>query len=139
MTGMVITHTIRIGMANKNQYLRWVFEKHPKLVSNLATSTPSSALMHLKVFMLCSMSLGWSKNIILMNEIVKFFLKLFTNFLLMKNQMTEIKETIQKRMIGNNDNKNSLKTEFDSNGPLISLSVIKQSNERNVSDAPPSL
>ena len=49
------------------------------------------------------------------------------------------KSTIMKMMIGRNAIKNSLKIEFDGNGPLISVSVTNQSNDKNVSDDDPTL
>ena len=48
-------------------------------------------------------------------------------------------KTIMKMMIGRNAIKNSLKIEFDGNGPLISVSVTNQSNDKNVSDDDPTL
>ena len=45
--------------------------------------------------------------------------------------------TIKNRIIGKRANRNNFKIEFDSKGPFISYSVMKQSNERKESEAPP--
>ena len=42
-------------------------------------------------------------------------------------------------IIGNSPVKNNLKIELDGNGPLISVSVTNQSNDKNVSDDDPTL
>ena len=48
-------------------------------------------------------------------------------------------KTIMKMMIGRNAIRNNLKIELDGNGPLISVSVTNQSNDKNVSDDDPTL
>ena len=51
--------------------------------------------------------------------------------------MIHIDDTIKNRIIGRNDIKNSLKMAFDGNGPFTSVSVMNQSNDKNVSDDDP--
>ena len=51
--------------------------------------------------------------------------------------MTHINDTIKNRIIGRNEIKNSLKMAFDGNGPLTSVSVMNQSNDKNVSEDDP--
>jgi hypothetical protein len=73
----------------------------------------------------------------LMNEMIKF-LFIDETHLLCTSQMTNHSSEINRvRIIGKNATRNSLNSTFDGNGPLISYSVMKQSNDKNVSEAPP--
>ena len=53
--------------------------------------------------------------------------------------MTHITDMMINSMIGSRAIKNNLKNVFDGNGPVISISVKKQSNDKNVSDDDPTL
>ena len=48
-----------------------------------------------------------------------------------------INDTIKNKIIGKNEIKNSLKMAFDGKGPFTSVSVMNQSNDKNVSDDDP--
>ena len=53
--------------------------------------------------------------------------------------INQIIDVMKKSMIGSIAIKNSLKNVFDGNGPVISMSVKKQSIDKNVSDDEPIL
>ena len=81
-----------------------------------------------------SASVGWSKNMMLMNDMAIFRLNSGTQFVQTIFTTTQIKNVIMNSIIGSIDIKNSLKNVFEGNGPVISMSVKKQSNDKNVSD-----
>ena len=66
------------------------------------------------------------------NDMTKFLVISGNQFLLTNFIIVQIKATIRNKINGRIDNKNSLKIEFDSKGSLISVSEIKQSNDKNV-------
>ena len=74
-----------------------------------------------------------------MNEMAKFLAISGTNFLFINFTIIHINVTIKNKIKGRTDSKNSLKIEFDSNGPLTSVSEIKQSNDKNVCFGSPTL
>ena len=86
-----------------------------------------------------SASVGWSKNIILINDIAMFRFKSGIHFFHIIFAMTHITDMMINSMIGSRAIKNSLKNVFDGKGPVISISVKKQSNDKNVSDEEPTL
>ena len=76
---------------------------------------------------------------ILINEIAMFRLKSGTYLGRTIVTITQNIDVIKNRMIGSIAIKNSLKNVFEGNGPVISISVKKQSNDKNVSDDDPTL
>ena len=74
-----------------------------------------------------------------MNEIAKFLAISGTHFVFIIFTIIHIKATRVNKTNGRTDSKNSLKIEFDSNGPLTSVSVIKQSKDKNVCFGSPTL
>ena len=66
------------------------------------------------------------------NDMTKFLVISGNQFLLTNFIIIHIIATITNRINGKIDSKNSLKIEFDSKGPIISASEIKQSNDKNV-------
>ena len=109
------------------------------LVSVLVILTPFSISIHLNIPILFSASFGWSINTIVMKEITKFLIILFIHLGLMRYTITQIIETAKNIMKGSQNRRKSLKTSLELKGPLISLSLIKQSILKNVSVDPPSL
>ena len=73
------------------------------------------------------------------NDIAMFRFKSMIQLLLIMYVSIHINSTIKNMIKGNIPVKNSLKIEFDGNGPLISVSVTNQSNDKNVSDDDPTL
>ena len=82
---------------------------------------------------------GWRMKTMVMNEMDKFRVISGTHFLLTNFMIIHIKVTIRNRINGRTDSKNSLKIEFDSKCLLISISEIKQSNDKNVCFGSPTL
>ena len=76
---------------------------------------------------------------ILMNDMAMLRLNSGTQFVQIIFTMTQIKNVIMNSIIGSIDIKNNLKNVFEGNGPVISISVKKQSNDKNVSDEEPTL
>ena len=74
-----------------------------------------------------------------MNDIIKFLVRLFTQLFFIKYTIIQMNATIANNIIGRRASKKSLKTSFDSKGPLMSLSLMNQSKERKESDEPPIL
>ena len=74
-----------------------------------------------------------------MKEITKFLLRLLTHFLLRQNTSNQTMATMMNTIMGSRAERNSFRNTFAGKGPFISLSVTKQSNERNVSDDDPTL
>ena len=66
-----------------------------------------------------------------------FLVKFFINDGLIKRTHTQINDISPIKANGSTPVRNSLKNEFDGNGPLIWVSVINQSNERNAWDDEP--
>ena len=75
----------------------------------------------------------------LINEIAIFRLKSGTHLWHTTFTMTQNIDVIKKSMIGSIAIKNSLKNVLDGNGPVISMSVKKQSIDKKVSDDEPTL
>ena len=72
-----------------------------------------------------------------MNDMAMFLFKSGIHFLHIIFAMTHITDMMINSMIGSRAIKNSLKNVFDGKGPVISISVKKQSNDKNVSDEEP--
>ena len=75
----------------------------------------------------------------LMNDMAMLRLNSGTQFVQTIFTTTQIKNVIMNSIIGSIDIKNNLKNVFEGNGPVISISVKKQSNDKNVSDEEPTL
>ena len=75
----------------------------------------------------------------LMNDMAMLRLNSGTQFVQTIFTMTQIKNVTMNSIIGSIDIKNNLKNVFEGNGPVISMSVKKQSNDKNVSDEEPTL
>ena len=75
----------------------------------------------------------------LMNDMAMLRLNSDTQFVQTIFTMTQIKNVTMNSIIGSIDIKNNLKNVFEGNGPVISISVKKQSNDKNVSDEEPTL
>ena len=76
---------------------------------------------------------------ILMNDMAIFRLSSGTQLCLIKYIQVHIAEIIIKSITGSRAIKNSLKKVLEGNGPVTSMSVKKQSNDKNVSDDEPTL
>ena len=66
-----------------------------------------------------------------MNDITKFLVISGTHFLLISFNIIHIKATIENRINGKIESKNSLKIELDSKVPVMLVSEMKQSNDKN--------
>ena len=99
-------------------------------VSNLVINLFSSIFAHLHIPILLSVSFRWRRKRILMKEITRHLFIFLTHKGLTILIINQNKATTAKRING----RNNLKTAFELKGPLISKSVMKQSNERKVSD-----
>ena len=86
-----------------------------------------------------SASVGWSKNIMLINDMAMFVFSSGTHLRQISFTTNQIMDVKANNMIGRRAIKNSLKNVFDGKGPVISISVKKQSNDKNVSDDEPTL
>ena len=86
-----------------------------------------------------SARVGCKRKIILINEMAMFRLKSCTHFGHIIFTITQNIDVIKNRMIGSIAIKNNLKNVFEGNGPVTSISVKKQSNDKNVSDDDPTL
>lgn len=87
----------------------------------------------------CFDSVGWSKKSILIHDITMYLVSSGTHFFLKILSQIQISEIIKDKIKGSKAAKNSLKKEFAGKDPVISELVIKQSNERKVSDDEPIL
>ena len=108
MTGIPITQITRIGSASANIHFMCSDECQSISVLTLTLLTPSSMSIHLKNPRDCSASFGWSKNTILMNEMIKYLDILLISFFLIKYTMTQMRATIMNRIIGSNIDRNIL-------------------------------
>ena len=75
----------------------------------------------------------------LMNDMAILRLSSGTHLCHMKYTTTHIADMIMKSITGSRAIRNSLKKVFEGNGPVTSMSVKKQSNDKNVSDDEPTL
>ena len=137
--GIVMTHMTRIGNPITNHHIKCSPLYQSMSVYILTLATLSSILTHWNTLNELSARVGCKRKMTVINDIAMFrfmsdIQSLFTIYVSIHSN-----KTIIKMMIGRNAIRNSLKIEFDGNGPLISVSVTNQSNDKNVSDDDPTL
>ena len=126
-------------MPTNDTHLSLSVEYQSYSVCNLILDCPSPASTQSNKSNVDLMMVGCSKNTIQITDTIMCFLMFPNNLLFAKYSTPHIMMNKNINTIGNSITKNTLNIPFDGANPVICASSIKQSKDKNVSDADPTV
>ena len=134
---LLVIQMIKLGTPTDRIHLSLSDEYQSYFICNLIFNCPFPKLTQSNKLKVDFFIAKCSKNTIQISDISMCFLMFPNNLLFTKNSNPHIMLNKNINTIGNNITKNTLNIPFDGANPVICASSMKQSKDKNVSDADP--